>query len=83
MTSRSMARRARVLTSAPAALLVVLTLVLTMAACIRDKTPVSFSGGEFVTVSGGESHTCGVKTNGSVVCWGMNEFGQASPPSVV
>ncbi len=26
----------------------------------------------FVAISGGMSHTCGVMTNGSVVCWGYN-----------
>ena len=26
--------------------------------------------GEFTTVSAGENHTCGVRTDGAVVCWG-------------
>src|SRR5207253_2635523 len=26
-------------------------------------------------------HTCGVKTDGTLACWGDNGFGQASPPS--
>ena len=30
--------------------------------------------------SGGK-HTCGVKSDGSVECWGENNHGQSSPPS--
>ena len=42
--------------------------------------------GGFVSVSAGILHTCGVRTDGSVECWGSNEdglgnfVGQASPP---
>ena len=43
-------------------------------------------GGEFISVSAGDDHTCGVRTDGSVACWGSNtsfgEFaGQATPPA--
>ena len=34
----------------------------------------------FDSISSGNLHTCGVTTNGSIVCWGDNEYGQASPP---
>ena len=33
----------------------------------------------FISVSAGEFHTCGVRKDGSVVCWGDDQFGQASP----
>ena len=43
--------------------------------------------GEFVSVSAGNDHTCGLRTDGSVECWGSNEggggpvvVGQATPP---
>jgi Regulator of Chromosome Condensation (RCC1) repeat protein len=26
------------------------------------------------------SHTCGVRTSGTIACWGSNAFGQATPP---
>ena len=29
-------------------------------------------GGEFISVSAGNNHTCGVRTDGSVACWGSN-----------
>ncbi len=34
----------------------------------------------FVSVSAGGLHTCGVKTDGSVECWGEDLFGGATPP---
>ena len=37
--------------------------------------------GEFASVSAGGLHTCGVKRDGSVACWGWNEYGQATPPA--
>ena len=42
--------------------------------------------GPFASVSAGTIHSCGVKTNGSAICWGSNEdgygsfIGQATPP---
>ena len=44
-------------------------------------------GISFASVSAGGNHTCGVKTDGAVVCWGSNEdragdfAGQATPPA--
>jgi alpha-tubulin suppressor-like RCC1 family protein len=31
-------------------------------------------------VSAGDSHTCGVKTDGTIACWGSNSYGKATPP---
>ena len=36
---------------------------------------------EFASVSAGGIHTCGVKTDGSVACWGYDDSGQATPPA--
>ena len=33
-----------------------------------------------VSVSAGHDYTCMVRTDGSVACWGDNEYGQATPP---
>jgi hypothetical protein len=33
-----------------------------------------------VSISAGYDHTCGVKSDGTVACWGRNTFGQATPP---
>ena len=38
------------------------------------------TGGEFTSVSAGRTHTCGVRANGSVACWGTNEVGRSEPP---
>ena len=32
-------------------------------------------------MSAGHLHTCGIKTNGSVACWGRNLEGQSTPPA--
>ena len=31
----------------------------------------------------GRSHSCGLKTDGSIVCWGDNTYGQADEPNSV
>ena len=52
-----------------------------------DGTLTPVSGGSFVNVSAGVIHNCGVKADGSVVCWGANKdsdgnlVGQATPPN--
>ena len=49
--------------------------------------PGNGSAGEFASVSAGGTHSCGVRRDGSVECWGSNEdgygnfVGQATPPS--
>ena len=35
----------------------------------------------FHQVSAGGGHTCGVRTDGTVACWGHDYYGQATPPS--
>ena len=35
----------------------------------------------FASVSAGWQHTCGVRSDGSVACWGSDRFGQATPPA--
>ena len=42
----------------------------------RPSTPAS----SFVSVSAGGSYTCGVRSDGSVACWGKNGLGAATPP---
>ena len=33
----------------------------------------------FTTIAAGDSHTCGLRSDGTVVCWGQNGQGQADP----
>ncbi len=33
------------------------------------------------TLSAGGLHTCGLKSDGTVACWGNNDYGQAIPPA--
>ena len=35
----------------------------------------------FIQVSAGSRHSCGLRSDGSVVCWGYNYWGQADAPS--
>ena len=37
--------------------------------------------GDFAQVAAGSKHTCGLKTDGRVVCWGQNEHGEADTPT--
>lgn len=39
------------------------------------------STGGFVAVSSGDSFTCGLREDGSVECWGMDQDGQSTPPN--
>ncbi len=54
---------------------------------------ISRSGGTFVVevrpyippkytaVSAGDLHSCGIRTDGTIVCWGDNEYGQLDAPT--
>ena len=50
-------------------------------------SPGSTAGGEviteFVSISAGQKYTCGIGTDGTVGCWGLNHFDQATPPDGV
>ena len=35
---------------------------------------------ELQRISAGVDHTCGIRTNGTVACWGDNSYGQATQP---
>ena len=35
----------------------------------------------FVKLASGFDHTCGLKGDGTVLCWGDNSYGQINPPS--
>jgi len=37
--------------------------------------------GLFRHVSVGNLHGCGLKSNGTITCWGENDYGQATPPT--
>ncbi len=41
-------------------------------------TPIPFD--YFASMHGGSTHTCGLRPNGAVLCWGGNDHGQAAPP---
>ena len=43
-------------------------------------TPTSIPFDIFVSMHGGSTHTCGLRPNGAVLCWGGNDHRQASPP---
>jgi hypothetical protein len=52
---------------------------------LQQLRPGHTAGGTFTQVSAGGQlnfgeHTCGVKSDGTVACWGANSSGQATPP---
>ena len=51
-----------------------------LAAIVAAGLSVACGDGEFQSVSSGELHTCGLRVDGSVDCWGDDEYGQSSPP---
>ena len=51
------------------------------AATATAAAPEPKSAGEFASVSAGNGHTCEVRSDGYVECWGSDAYGQATPPS--
>ena len=42
---------------------------------------LSAPSGSFTTVSTGDTHSCALAVDESVICWGSNEYGQSDAPS--
>jgi alpha-tubulin suppressor-like RCC1 family protein len=41
-------------------------------------TAQAYDGGIF---SAGDDHTCGLKVDGTLACWGNNDVGEIAPPA--
>jgi alpha-tubulin suppressor-like RCC1 family protein len=37
--------------------------------------------GTFLSISAGGHHQCGLKSDTTIACWGMNQNGEATPPA--
>ena len=46
----------------------------------EQRPPPSVSAQAFASVSAGVWHTCGLRLDGSVECWGKDDYGQSTPP---
>jgi Regulator of chromosome condensation (RCC1) repeat len=51
------------------------------AALALGTTTAAWADVLYVDISAGDAHTCAVKANGEIDCWGDNTFGQANPPA--
>ena len=38
--------------------------------------PVEVGAGDWLRIVTGQTHTCGITTDGAISCWGSNQFGQ-------
>lgn len=45
------------------------------------RVPAVSPEGTFKAVSVGYAHACGLRTNGTIACWGRNSYGRAAPPA--
>jgi Ca2+-binding RTX toxin-like protein len=68
----------------------VLTAVAALSLPLLSSSPVdaaaasdgaSVAGAAVTSISAGFGHTCGIRTDGTLACWGRNLEGQASPPA--
>ena len=46
----------------------------------ESRVDVRVEAGKFTAVSAGGNHSCGLRADGTIVCWGFNKYGQADPP---
>src|SRR5881628_194597 len=47
-------------------------------AAVAEAAPPDLCG--YVELSTGEAHTCALRPDGMIACWGFNAFGEATPP---
>ena len=50
-------------------------------ATLPATAPASPASAATNSISSGNLHTCGLRADGSAVCWGLNNLGQATPPA--
>ena len=66
---------------------ILLSLVLVAAACgdsdeaATDPTTGQYTNGQYTAITAGGAHSCALKTDNTITCWGDNGDGQADPPS--
>ena len=46
----------------------------------ESRVDVRVEAGNFTAVTAGHRHSCGLRTDGTIVCWGRNRDGEADPP---
>jgi alpha-tubulin suppressor-like RCC1 family protein len=62
-------------------LVLVLSLLLAFVSIEQNAAPPVAHAATPVSISAGAGNTCAVKSDGSLACWGWNEYGQATPPA--
>jgi len=62
--------------------LLVFSLLITLVVSIeQNAAPPVAQAATIVSISAGGRHTCAVKSDGTLACWGNNEHERATPPA--
>ena len=54
--------------------------VIVSATAAAQGEPTTTDPGSFTSISAGGAHTCGLRADGTPICWGRDDYGESTPP---